>query len=137
MVEPLSILNTRIRATRKARGLSLEDLAGLTGLNLGTISRLEREPRDPRISSLEKLAEALEVSVPFLRGSEDRDLAFGVALRRQALWRFLSVTTYDDQQKRYLEELCYKDSAPSSVRGWQDLAENYNFLQSHKSLESP
>jgi len=121
--------------TREARVLTLEELAGKTGLDQGTISRLEREPRDPRVSSLVKLAEALEVSVPFLLGSEDHDLDFAVALRRQALRRFLSITTYDDQQRRHFEELCFLDSAPNSIRGWQDLTQNYNFLQTHKSLD--
>ena len=121
--------------TRKARDLTLEELAYRTGLDLGTISRLEREPRDPRASSLERLAEALEVSLAFLLGKEDQDLEFAVALRRQGLRRFLSVTTLDDQQKRHFEELCFFDSAPNSVRGWQDLTQNYNFLQTHKSLD--
>ena len=121
--------------TREARGLTLEELADRTGLNLGTISRLEREPRDPRASSLERLAEALEVSLAFLLGKEDQDLEFAVALRRQGLRRFLSFTTLGDQQKRHFEELCFFDSAPNSVRGWQDLTQNYNFLQTHKSLD--
>jgi transcriptional regulator with XRE-family HTH domain len=130
-----SPLNRRLRMTREARALTLEELGRKTGLNLGTISRLEREPRDPRASSLVRLAEALEVSVPFLLGTEDHDLDFPVALRRQALRRFLSIIAYDDQQRVHFEELCFFDSAPNSIRGWQDLTQNYNFLQTHKFLD--
>jgi len=121
--------------TREARGLTLEQIAGKAGLDLSTISRLEREPRDARASSLVKLADALEVSVAFLLGHEDYDLEFPVALRRQALRRFLSGVTYDDQQKRHFEELCFLDSAPNTVRGWQDLTQNVTFLQTHKALD--
>src|SRR5437773_11542019 len=119
MAEPLSILNTRLKATREARSLSLEDLAEQAGVDQGTISRNERESRDPRMSSLKKLAKALEVSVAFLTGIEDSEIEFQVALRREALRQFLSATsnTYDDRQKRDFEELCFLDSAPNSVRG--------------------
>ncbi|SRR6266481_2500328 len=131
----LSTLNKTLRMTREARGLTLEQIAGKAGLDLSTISRLEREPRDARASSLVKLADALEVSVAFLLGHEDYDLEFPVALRRQALRRFLSGVTYDDQQKRHFEELCFLDSAPNTVRGWQDLTQNVTFLQTHKALD--
>jgi transcriptional regulator with XRE-family HTH domain len=130
-----SALNKTLRLTREARGLSLEQLAETTDLDLSTISRLEREPRDARVSTLIKLADALEVSVPFLLGHEDKELDFAVALRRQALRRFLPGVTYDDQQKRHFEELCFLDSAPNSVRGWQDLTQNFSFLQTHKALD--
>jgi transcriptional regulator with XRE-family HTH domain len=121
--------------TREVRVLTLEELAKKTGLHLATISRLEREPRDPRTSSLVNLAEALEVSMAFLLGTEDQDLDFAVAIRRQALRRFLSITAYDEQQRKHFEELCFLDSAPNSIRGWQDLTQNYTFLQTHKSLD--
>jgi len=113
----------------------LEQLEEKTGLNLGTLSRLERETKDPRASSIVKLADAFEVSVAFLLGNEDHDLEFPVALRRQALRRFLAGSAYDDQQKRDFEQLCFLDSAPNSVRGWQDLTQNCSFLQTHKALD--
>src|ERR1700732_4456430 len=98
MPPALSALNKTLRMTREARDLTLEQLAEKTELDLSTISRLEREPRDARGSSLVKLSDALEVSVAFLLGREDHDLDFSVALRRQALRRFLVISTYDDQQ---------------------------------------
>jgi len=130
----MSPLNLRLRMTREAHSLSLEQLAKRAGVDLGTISRLERKPQDPKLSTLTKLSQVLEVSVAFLTGTEDAGLEFAVALRLQALRRFLSISTYDDQQKRHFEELCYFDSAPNSVRGWQDLTQNCNFLHTHKSL---
>jgi transcriptional regulator with XRE-family HTH domain len=125
----------RLRKTRQAKGLTLEQLADLTGLNMATISLLEREPRDPRYSSLIKLAGPLEVSVAFLMSAEDHDLEFSVALRRQSLRLFLAAITLDEQQKKHFDQLCFLDSAPNSVRGWQDLMQNANYLFAQKAIE--
>ena len=127
-----TIFNQRLFKTRKARGLTLEELGKKTGLDQGAISRMEREDMESRASSVEKLADALEVSVDFLRGREDKDMDFPVAIRRQALRRFLADGSFDESQKKHFELLCFRDSAPNSVRGWQDLAENYSFLQTQR-----
>ncbi len=128
-------LGERLRRSRDAKDLTLEQLADTTGLNIATISRLEREPRDPRTSSLFKLADALEVCPAFLMSAEDQDLEFPVALRRQALKRFLASNPASDEQKKHFEQLCFFDSAPNSVRGWQDLMQNANFLFAQKAIE--
>jgi transcriptional regulator with XRE-family HTH domain len=135
--EGLSLLNTRLRQTRKARGLSQETLAKRSRVDLATISRLECKPQNPTITSLSNLAEALEVTLAFLLGKVDRDVAFDVALRREALRQFLlpRAGDYDEQQKKNLEDLCLFDSAPNSVRGWEDLTQNCNFLHTHGCLE--
>ena len=113
-------------------------LADKTGVNIATISLLERKAgRDARISTLVKLAQFLEVSVDFLTCAEDPDLDFHVALRRQALRRFLSSASLDDLQRNHFEQLCFKDSAPISVRGWLELAENLAFLQAQRALDGP
>src|SRR5216684_6186038 len=128
-------LSERLRHAREAKGLTLEELAAKTGLNIGTISRLEREPRDPRASSLGKLADALEVSVGFLMATEDQQLEFPVALRRQSLQRFLVTNPMSEEHKKHFEELCFFDSGPNSVRGWQDLVQNANFLFAQRAME--
>jgi len=128
-------LGERLRRTRKAKGLTLQQLADETELNIAAISRLERKPRDPRTSSLDKLADALEVSVSFLMSKEDQHLEFSVALRRQALQQFLVTNPMSDDQKKHFEQLCFLDSAPNSVRGWQDLVQNATFLLAQKAIE--
>ena len=75
-------LGEMLRQAREAKGLTLQQLADKTGLNIATISLLERKPRDPKISSLGKLANALEVSVGFFMSTEDQNLEFPVAVRR-------------------------------------------------------
>jgi transcriptional regulator with XRE-family HTH domain len=128
-------LNERLRHARKAKGLTLEKLATKTGLNLSSISRLERESRDPKASSLGKLANVLEVSVGFLMGTEDQQLEFQVALRRQSLQQFLAVNPMSEEQRKHFEQLCFLDSGPNSVRSWQDLVQNAAFLLAQRALE--
>lgn len=52
-----------LRELRLERGLSLRTLAVLAGIHAVSIMRLERGKYDPRLSTLRKLAGALEVSV--------------------------------------------------------------------------
>ncbi len=128
-------LGERLRGTREAKGLTLEQLADKTGLHISSISLLERKPRDPKISSLAKLADSLEVSVGFLMCTEDQHLEFLVALRRQALQRFLITNPMSDEKKKHFEQLCFLDSGPNSIRGWQDLIQNATFLLAQRAME--
>src|SRR5437879_3308701 len=101
----------RLRRTREAKNLTVHQLADETGLNAATTSILERKPRDPKASSLMKLAGALEVSIGFLMSEENQDLDLPVALRRQALQRFLATSPASEEQKKHFEQLCFLDSA--------------------------
>lgn len=56
----------RLRALRQARSLTQETLAERAGLSIVTISQLERGATDPRLSTIERLAAALEVPPPEL-----------------------------------------------------------------------
>jgi transcriptional regulator with XRE-family HTH domain len=55
-------LGKNLRATRKKMGLSQVALAQRSGLEQGEISRIERGLRDPQISTVEKLAAAVEMA---------------------------------------------------------------------------
>jgi transcriptional regulator with XRE-family HTH domain len=48
-------------AARKKLGLTQEEVAERSGVQAGEISRIERGKRDPQISTLEKLAVAVEL----------------------------------------------------------------------------
>ena len=61
----------RLKAIRERRGMSLRELAKASGVGLTTLVRLETgQPAcDPQLSTLERIAKALKVSVPaLLRG---------------------------------------------------------------------
>jgi CheY-like chemotaxis protein len=60
------LLGNAIKATRSALGISQEELAARAGLHRTYVSDLERGARNPSIVSIEKLAQALRVSVSAL-----------------------------------------------------------------------
>lgn len=65
----------RIRALRKEKGLTQEQLADLTGVSLMSIRRYEKGNKKYQADILEKIAEALDVDVNFLLTGEIRPIA--------------------------------------------------------------
>jgi len=59
-------LGADLRALRKARGMTLQDLADRLGRSVGWLSQVERDISDPAIDDLRDLARALDVSVSSL-----------------------------------------------------------------------
>ncbi len=53
----------KLRHYREQKGLSLRGLATMAGVHYVSLIRLEAGTFDPRLSTLRKLAQALEVSV--------------------------------------------------------------------------
>ena len=54
-------LGRNLRAARRRLGLTQEQVAERSGVQAGEVSRVELGKRDPRVSTLEKLAVAVEV----------------------------------------------------------------------------
>ncbi len=54
-------LGKNLRAARKRLGLTQEQVAERSGVQAGEVSRIERGMRDPQVSTLEKLAAAVEL----------------------------------------------------------------------------
>lgn len=52
-----------LRSWRDRRGLSLHELADKAGVSYVTIARIESERMSPTVSTLEKLAQALGITV--------------------------------------------------------------------------
>jgi len=57
------MIGSRIRQRRTDLGHSLQDLAGRTGLTPSFLSQVERDQTEPSITSLRKIAEALQVPI--------------------------------------------------------------------------
>jgi transcriptional regulator with XRE-family HTH domain len=54
-------LGKNLRAARKTLGLTQEEVAERSGVQAGEVSRIEAGKRDPKVSTLEKLAAAVEL----------------------------------------------------------------------------
>jgi len=59
-------LGADLRALRKARGLTLMDLAQTLDRSVGWLSQVERDKSEPSITDLRQIAAALDVSVSML-----------------------------------------------------------------------
>ena len=55
-------LARNLRAARRKRKLTQEEVAERSGVQQGEVSRIEAGKRDPQVSTLLRIAEALEVS---------------------------------------------------------------------------
>jgi len=62
----LADVGRRIREARTAQGLSLEQLARLTGISAPALSLIETGKRDPRLTTLSRIADALRVPLATL-----------------------------------------------------------------------
>lgn len=59
-------LGADLRALRKARSMTLSDLAEDLGRSVGWLSQVERDKSEPSITDLRQIAKALDVSVSIL-----------------------------------------------------------------------
>jgi len=59
----IKTLGKRIAKLRKNKGLTIEKLAYENDLSKGNLSEIERGLRDPKITTLEKIAKGLEISL--------------------------------------------------------------------------
>jgi transcriptional regulator with XRE-family HTH domain len=64
-------LGRRLKAERIRRGFTVSRLAGFAGLEQAAITGIENRMTDPRLSTMVKLAKALDCSVDYLVGLED------------------------------------------------------------------
>ena len=64
-------LGQKIKAARKQKGLSQEQLADLVGYKVGTISKYEQGYRIPDIGVLRKISAVLECNLAELAGTTD------------------------------------------------------------------
>ena len=82
------LIGGEIRGLRKARGLTLTDLADASGLSIGYLSLLERDRATPSIKALHAVSRALGVTISWFFEAnevpeEERDLVVRRARRRR------------------------------------------------------
>lgn len=74
------MFNDRLRATRIARGYTLQDVCDATNLQMRTYQRYEGGQSDPPLPTLVTLADFLNVSTDFLLCRDDYLLSLGVSV---------------------------------------------------------
>jgi len=90
----LTALGQRLKALRKARGLTLETAAAATGVSRAALSKIERGAMSPSYDTLLKIADGFAMDVgPLLRGGGGEPGA--VALTRSAEGARRRVGCYD------------------------------------------
>lgn len=57
----MGVLGGNLRAARERLGLTQEEVAHRSGVHATEVSRIEAGKRDPQVSTLERLAKAVEV----------------------------------------------------------------------------
>lgn len=73
-------LGRRLKAIRLARGLTLKEVEALSGVSMTHTSKIERGKASPTIQALEKLARALDKTLPYF--VEDSELPEVSTVRR-------------------------------------------------------
>lgn len=61
-----SFIPSTLRRQRQQRRLTLESVSALTGMSAQHLSEIESGKRDPRLSSIERMAEAMGLTVIFV-----------------------------------------------------------------------
>ena len=61
--QPAITFGARLRTLREARELTLRELEAASGIERGTINRIERGVTVPRLNSVQALAAALKVTL--------------------------------------------------------------------------
>lgn len=90
--ETHEIVGARMRDLRKAKGMTLQQLAGATGLSIGYLSQLEREHAVPSIRALNSISRALGVNIswffPDPARTDDPEASVVVRAARRAALKF-------------------------------------------------
>lgn len=106
-------VGSRLKQLREERGKSMRQLARLSGLSTNALSMIERGRTSPSVSTLYKLAEALEVPITaFFRSEPSRqDIVFRPAVQRkrvlfpQGIWEGLGGEAFSGRVEPFVIKL--------------------------------
>lgn len=92
----------RIKESRKNAGLTQKALAEKCGLATGTIQQYELSKREPRTDQLKKIADALNVSINYLKGWQNDDIVNEIAY-----WGIGKIMAHSKEERKIIEN-CHK-----------------------------
>jgi transcriptional regulator with XRE-family HTH domain len=117
------VLGNRVRETRTARGITLEQLASLTGFTTSYLSKIENRRKVPPIATLARIARALEVDIAYFfdgeRATKDESVSVVRASERQPVIRGGTSFGYDyeglahTKRNKHMEPFIF--TFPSSI----------------------
>jgi transcriptional regulator with XRE-family HTH domain len=115
-----------VRKQREKAGLSLAQLAAMTGISKAHLVRLETKPSNPSLGILSQIADALDLTVA--------DLVGGPKLTYQpennkavppSLLRFADEMGLNSSERRTLESIRFRDGEPPrTVERWRYIYES-------------
>ena len=118
-------LGERLRSLRKEKNLTLKDLSELANLSVPYLSDMEREEVNPSIESLQKVADAFNMTVRELfsgveKLGESRPTSYPKGFKE-----FLDEPEFseeiDDEWKNFLMEMNFRGEQPTTKREWIEL----------------
>ena len=59
----METIGTKISKIRKQKGMSQEELADMSKINLRTLQRIEKDENEPRGNTLKQLCEVLKINI--------------------------------------------------------------------------
>jgi transcriptional regulator with XRE-family HTH domain len=121
--EIYEVLGNRVRQTRTARGITLEQLAALTGFTTSYLSKIENRRKVPPIATLARIARAFEVDIAYFfegdRATKDESVSVVRANERQPVIRGGTSFGYDyeglahTKRNKHMEPFIF--TFPSSI----------------------
>jgi len=97
-------LPEKIKLLRKRKGISQQELAELTGLNMSYVSRLENGHHEPSIEVIRKMTRIFEVSADYLLNDSEDDLEVTIKDRGLAD-RIRLIESLPEKKKQALMEI--------------------------------
>ena len=121
----------RLRGIRKAKGLTLKDVASRAGMDLSQVARYEKGLAEPRATNLEALGTAIDVTTDYLLEKRTApELPFADAACLQSLERFVRNARLDESAAADLKRVATQhDAAPITVDDWKALVEMFALLR--------
>lgn len=110
-MESTSALAARLKAARRERGLTLDQLAEACGVSRAALSKIERGDASPTAAILARIAAGLETSVAALFADADED---GTPLTRAA-----AQPAWTDPQSGYVR----RNVSPPAARGAAEIVD--------------
>lgn len=114
----------RLHLVREFRGLSQNELASRSGVDVSRINRYEKDGAEPSGRTLAQLADALDVTTDFLLGRDsfDGQPMCEVAVR-ESFELFVRRVPLPESEHERLRRMTAHERAPQTVADWTALYE--------------